>query len=179
MCANRRFRSDCASLSLIRLFTGHISSTCSDIRKLLTLWSEGYLIYFGTGKQFEHACMWNNCIAKCIHCMFLLDKFQVLEILRIQIIDIDRKKESNVQKRNKNVYYPMYMCNYEAKSDTGAFFFFLHSRQRTVVHCLTPILKFRMQTVFQVHLLPHFNVMYQKVHRHGLTPISDPIRPQR
>ena len=46
---------------------------------------------------------------------------------------------------------------------------FLHSRERNLVNCLKPILKVRMKTVFQTHLLPFFDIIYWKVHRDGLT----------
>ena len=32
--------------------------------------------------------------------------------------------------------------------------------ERNLVYCLKQILKFRMQTVFQINILPSFDVMY-------------------
>ena len=51
----------------------------------------------------------------------IINKFQVHKILRIQINVIDKRKD-NVQNRDQNVYFPMRICNYEAKSDTESVF---------------------------------------------------------
>ena len=50
----------------------------------------------------------------------------------------------------------MCICNYEAKNETEACF--LHLRE--LVYCLKPVLKVRMQTVFQIRILSFLGVMY-------------------
>ena len=89
-------------------------------------------------------------------------------------INVIERKENDCQNRMF-----IFACAYATmKQNVTLRLFFLHSRGRTLVYCLKPILNVRVQTVFHTQLLTFFDVMYLKVHKNGLAPkcqISDPI----
>ena len=85
--------------------------------------------------------------------------------MRIQI-NVMEKKHYSVQNRSQNIF----SCAYATmKPKVTLTLFFYAFRERPLIYCLKPILEVRMQTVFQIHLLSFFDVMYYKVHRNGLT----------
>ena len=94
----------------------------------------------------------------------ILNEHQVYKILRVQI-NVIEKEENTVQNRNQNVYFPMFICNNEAESCTEAVF----CNQGTFDYCLNPILKVRVQTVFQIFLLSFFDFMSKKIQSNNYT----------
>ena len=84
----------------------------------------------------------------------IFNKFQDYKGVRIQINVIE--KEENNAKNNNQMFSHVHMHLWSKKWYWGCF---LHSKESTLVYCLEQILQFRMQIVFQIRLLPIFDVV--------------------
>ena len=81
----------------------------------------------------------------------ILNKWYVYKTLCIQVEIIEKEIKKNAQKRKQTVYFLIHICKHNVISNSGCF---PHLRESTTFSCLTSSFKCRMQTAFQINLLP-------------------------